>query len=90
MSYLRVLVSDVQGTQDLHRQATDLGQVTHSLDNRSEGRAKGKTQFKEKGDLMHILKQPSLPSTDMKPTYRSGREADLEETGLLYPHLQED
>ena len=35
MSYLRVLVSDVQGTQDLHRQATDLGQVTHSLDNSS-------------------------------------------------------
>lgn len=35
MSYLRVLVSDVQGTQDLHTQATDLGQVTHSLDNSS-------------------------------------------------------
>lgn len=31
---------------------------------------------------MHILKQPSLPSTDMKPTYRSGREADLRETDL--------
>ena len=31
---------------------------------------------------MHILKQPSLPSTNMEPTYRSGREADLKETDL--------
>lgn len=47
------------------------------LTKRTEGRAKGKTKFKEKkGDLMHIPKQPPFPSIDMNPTCRSRREAD--------------